>query len=161
MKKIILMRHAHSFPAQSGPDHHRLLSTRGRRDASAMGELLQSEGIVPDAVFCSSAQRTRETLGLVLENLHFAGEPQYSDTLYEAQISDYVDLLSALPDDVETALIVGHNPTMSSAFEFFSDRFQPFLPGAAAWLGFEIDAWADLLAEPIGKLLGYWEPKRG
>jgi len=162
MKKIILMRHAHASPHQAGRlDHQRLLSPRGRSDATAMGVLLQSQRIVLDAVFCSAVQRTRETLALVLETLPFAGEPHYSDALYNADIRDYVGLLSDLPDDVETALIVGHNPTMSSAFEFFSDRFQPFNPAATACLGFEIDVWADLLVEPLGQLLGYWEPKRG
>ena len=161
MKKLILMRHAHASPHQAGRlDHQRLLSTRGRSDATAMGKLLHEQGIVLDAVFCSAAQRTRETLALVLENLPFTGEPHYSDALYNAEIRDYVDLLSTLPGDVETALIVAHNPTISSAFEFFTDRFQPFNPAATAYLGFEIDIWEDLLVEPVGKLLGYWELKR-
>ncbi len=162
MKKLILMRHAHSSPNQVGKlDHQRSLSTRGRSDASAMGKLLQAQEIVLDAIFCSAAQRTRETLALVLENLPSPVEPLYSDILYNAEIRDYVDLLSAMPSNVETALIVGHNPTISSAFEFFSDRFQPFNPAAAAYLGFEIDAWEELWAEPRGQVLGYWEPMEG
>lgn len=159
MKRLVLMRHADSDNYQPGRlDHHRLLSERGRHDAAEMGKLLHAQGIVLDAIFCSAAKRTRETLALVLENIPFADEPHYSDALYNARIRDYVTLLSDLPATTQTAMIVGHNPTMASAFEFFSDRFQSFPTAAVAYLEFEIDDWENLLAEPIGTLLGYWEP---
>lgn len=121
-----------------------------------MGVLVEEMGISIDAVLCSAAQRTRETLALFLEGHSFSGEPQYLDALYTAQISTYLDALAQIPADAETVMIVGHNPTISSAFEFFLQRPNPFYPATIGYLGFEIDDWGKLIENPEGELLGYW-----
>ena len=149
------MRHAESGMS-ANTDHERTLTLLGRHNAQKMGKLLDEMGIGPDAVLCSTAQRTRETLTLFLEEHSFSGEPQYLDGLYNAQITTYIDALAKLPADIETVMIVGHNPTISSAFEFFSQRPNPFYPATIGYLGFEIDNWGKLIENSEGELLGYW-----
>ena len=160
MKKLILMRHAKSdWNHQNLSDHQRPLNSRGKRDAPRMGALLQQEGVEIDAIFCSTAHRTRETLALLLEEYTFEGEVRFVKELYEADLHDYLDLLAELPDDVESAMLIGHNPTMSSALEFFTDSFEPFKTAAIAYIELDTESWGTLLENNEGKLLGYWTPK--
>ena len=160
MKKLILMRHAKSdWNHQNLSDHQRPLNSRGKRDAPRMGALLQQEGVEIDAIFCSTAHRTRETLALLLEEYTFEGEVRFVKELYEADLHDYLDLLAGLPDDVDSAMLIGHNPTMSSALEFFTDSFEPFKTAAIAYIELDTESWGTLLENNEGKLLGYWTPK--
>lgn len=160
MKKLILMRHAKSswnYPDLS--DHQRPLNTRGKKDAPRMGAFLQEQGIVVDVILCSTAQRTRETLALFLEEYIFEGNLDFVDELYHADLSDYLGVLAKLPDDVETAMLIGHNPTMAYALDFFCDENEKFPTAAIAYVKFDIDRWDALLENHEGKLIGYWEPK--
>lgn len=160
MKKLILMRHAKSdWNHLNLSDHQRLLNSRGKRDAPRMGALLQEQGIEIDTILCSTAQRTRETLALLLEEYTFEGDVVFTKQLYEADLHDYLDVLAELPDDVDTVMLIGHNPTMSSALEFFTDTFEPFKTASIAYLAFEIEDWGNLLKNHEAKLLGYWTPK--
>ncbi len=160
MKKLILMRHAKSswdHPTLS--DHQRPLNKRGRRDAPRMGAFLKGQGVEIDAILCSTAQRTRETLALFLEEFSFEREPQFLEQLYDADLRDYLDILSKLSDDLESAMLIGHNPTMSGALEFFTDSYEPFPTTAIAYIEFDIESWDALIENYEGKLLGYWIPK--
>ncbi len=160
MKKLILMRHAKSswdHPALS--DHQRPLNKRGRRDAPRMGAFLKEQGVEIDAILCSTAQRTRETLALFLEEFAFEGEPQFLEQLYHADLRDYLAILAELPDNAETAMLIGHNPIMAGALDFFTDSYEPFPTAAIAYIEFDIESWDALIENYEGKLLGYWIPK--
>ncbi len=160
MKNLILMRHAKSsWNHPNLSDRQRPLNKRGKRDAPRMGEFLEKQGIEIDAILCSSAQRTQETLSLFLEEFTFEDEAKFLDKLYHADLRDYIDELEKLPNEIERAMIIGHNPTMSEALDFFCDEYEPFSTSAIAHIAFEIDEWHNLIENPNGKLLGYWYPK--
>ena len=68
-KKLFLMRHAKSDWADSSlSDMERPLNARGRASAPLMARWIQSHRSIPDVVLCSTAIRTRQTLGLLIEN---------------------------------------------------------------------------------------------
>ncbi len=160
MKTLILMRHAKSsWNHPNLSDHQRPLNRRGRRDAPRMGAFLQEQGIEVDAILCSSAQRTRETLSLFLEEYTFENEEQYLNELYHADLRDYIDILANLSGEIERAMIIGHNPTISHALDFFCDEYEHFPTAAIAHIAFDIEEWDKLIENPNGSLLGYWFPK--
>ncbi|MCP4142324.1 MAG: histidine phosphatase family protein [Chloroflexi bacterium] len=160
MKRLILMRHAESgWDHPDLSDRERPLTKRGRSDAISMGALLEKEGVEIDAIFYSTAERTRETLSLFLGDYTFNGKARYLDLLYSAEIRDYVDILMQLSPAIECAMILGHNPTMSGAVEFFTGRYASFSAAAVAYLEFDIEEWSELIEKPEGKLLGFWGPK--
>lgn len=161
MKTLILMRHAKSsWDHANLSDQQRPLNPRGKRDAPRMGALLQAEGVEIDAILCSTAARTRETLAYFLGEFTFEGEPRFLDELYHAELRDFVEALAELPAEVETAMILGHNPTMAYALDFFCDEREKFPTAAVAQIAFEIDDWDALIENPKGELLNYWTPKR-
>ena len=71
MKSITFIRHAKSSWKQQLPDHKRPLNKRGLFDAEFMSSLDVVKSFQPDAVFCSSAKRTRKNLFLFLKNGYF------------------------------------------------------------------------------------------
>lgn len=116
MKKLYLLRHAKS--SWSNPalrDYDRPLNDRGRRQARAMGEFFQENAFEIDGIFCSGAQRTRETLDLLLESYDYRGEIEYKDEIYAASVSTLKDLIRQA--DFDSLLMIGHNPEIEALAE--------------------------------------------
>ena len=108
-KRLFLLRHAKSSWDHPGvADHDRPLARRGRRAAELIAHHLQSEGISPSLVLCSSARRTRETLELAGPG----GEARIERELYGASKEDLLDRLRQVPDTVESVMLIGHNPAV-------------------------------------------------
>ena len=151
--RLVLLRHAQAEPAGGRPDHDRPLSLDGRRRGAKVAALLAEHGLAPDAVLVSSALRTRQTWELVRAGLADAPTATVTDRLYEARVGDLVEVLASVPADARTVLVVGHEPTMSTAAEVLSARgeqpelrarVQAGLPTAGLAV-LEVPAWADLV----------------
>jgi phosphohistidine phosphatase len=113
-----LMRHAKTVadPPPGGDDFDRVLAPRGRRDAAALAELISPDGRglgadPPQVAFVSPAVRTRATADIVLGSLADPPTLVYPDNLYGAEPNDVLAHLAALPEDVHSAMVIGHNPT--------------------------------------------------
>lgn len=158
MKRLILMRHAKSDWKTGQDDHDRPLNGRGRRAAAVLGDWLRQNGHLPDAVLCSSAQRTRETL----DRLEIKAQAAYERSLY---LADSEALETALKAAVGTrVLMLGHNPGIGDfAAELMErpvdhPRFQAYPTGATLVADFDIDDWRDLHLG-TGRLVDFTVPR--
>ena len=59
---LIIMRHAKAEPFGDKGDSERELTDKGLKQAKAVGKGIESLGLVPDQISCSSVTRTRQTL---------------------------------------------------------------------------------------------------
>ena len=110
MKRLLVLRHAQALGTETGgTDKTRKLSPKGIDDAKALGRLLAREGLLPDAVLCSAATRTRETLDAAMESLEDT-QIEYLDRLYNADFDILLNAIHESSKDVETLLLVAHNP---------------------------------------------------
>jgi phosphohistidine phosphatase len=118
VRTLILLRHSKAAnPDDYETDIERPLAPRGHRDAAAAGDWLRANDLGPDAVLCSTAVRTRETLaGLALRN---EVPVIYEHRIYVGPATDTLDLIHQAT--VETLLLIGHNPTISD----LSDTLAP------------------------------------
>jgi phosphohistidine phosphatase len=110
VKRLYLLRHAKSsWKDTSLPDHDRPLAGRGRRAAKAMARHLREQGIEPELVLCSTARRARETLDRIEPAL---GTPaiRVERDLYAASADALLERLRSVPDNVESVMLIGHNP---------------------------------------------------
>ena len=115
MLTLSLLRHAKSsWKNPALPDRERPLNARGMSDAPAMGRAMSERGIEPELVLCSSAQRTVDTLALVLPELKIEPEVVYDDALYQASPDDMLGMLRGLQPGARNVLIVGHNPEIQA-----------------------------------------------
>jgi phosphohistidine phosphatase len=106
----VVLRHAKAEPYGAVSDRQRSLTGRGRRDAAAVGAWVRARDLAPQAVVCSPAVRTRETLAAVRTASGLEMDAFYDERVYDASVDDLLDVVGGLPDDVETVLLVGHNP---------------------------------------------------
>ncbi|MEX3316634.1 histidine phosphatase family protein [Sulfitobacter sp. PS-8MA] len=143
MRRLILMRHAKSDWSQGASDHDRPLNPRGHRAAAALGDWLRQVAALPDAVLCSTAQRTRDTLdGLALPD---ETRVTYSRALYLASAEDILAVLRAAKG--KCLLLLAHNPGIATAAAQFlraapdHGKFQRYPSGATLVAEFEIDDW--------------------
>jgi phosphohistidine phosphatase len=125
-RTLWLLRHAKTVtdPPPGGTDFDRVLAPRGRRDAIALGLLFAGAGERlgpglkgaprPQIALVSPAARTAATADLVLAGV--SDPPQYrlDKDLYAADPEEVLALVQTLPDDVDAAMVVGHNPAAQS-----------------------------------------------
>ena len=108
-KRLFILRHAKSSWDDPGlDDHDRPLAPRGRRAVEALAAHLDSAGVEPGLVLCSTARRTRETL----EGVRPSGEWLIEPDLYEASADHLVKRLRQVPAEVPAVMVVGHNPAL-------------------------------------------------
>ena len=109
MRTLVLMRHAKSAYPAGVDDHERPLAERGIREAGLAGDWLRANAPRIDAVLCSTAVRTRQTL----DRTAVAAPASFLDRLYGATPGEVIDEINKVDDDVATLLVVGHEPTTS------------------------------------------------
>jgi phosphohistidine phosphatase len=119
IRTLILMRHGKSGYPEGVGDHARPLADRGRREAALAGDWLRASQPSIDAVLCSTAARTRETLAAA----GILAPTEYEGRVYEATPHTLIDLIRLTDDAIDTLLVVGHSPGMPwTAWELTSNR---------------------------------------
>lgn len=110
-KRLLLLRHAKSsWDDPSLDDHDRPLAPRGRAAAKLIADHLRQARIRPSIVLCSSARRTQETLA----ELGLDCDVQIEPALYGASAGGLIERLRALPESVDSPMLIGHNPAIQS-----------------------------------------------
>lgn len=108
-RTLVLMRHGKSAYPPGVDDHQRPLADRGRRQAALAAEWMAAEGIRVDAVLCSTATRTRQTL----DRTGIHAPVTYLDDIYGGTAEAILEAIRIhAPDEAATVLVVGHEPGM-------------------------------------------------
>lgn len=172
MKRLFLLRHAKASPDRPGlEDLDRPLIQRGKADAVRIGCFLREEVYVPELILCSTSQRTRQTLELVLPELQVAPAIRHLDALYLAKASAILALVRKTADALGSVMVVGHNPGLEDCardlvrsptdrklrkrYELMTEKFPT---AALAVLDFEAASWSDV-AGNTGELEVFVRPK--
>lgn len=159
------MRHAKAEPFAS-TDHARTLTDRGHADAAEAGRRLRASGAVPDFAVVSSAVRTRETWDDVAAAFESDVEVSYDDAAYHGGVDPVLELLRASPDDADTVMFLGHNPTAAYVAHFLDDghgdetAVNGLLRGfpTSALVVFDVEVkWPELAAE-TGRVTAFHAP---
>ena len=149
MKTLYLLRHAKSsWSFDELSDQERPLNDRGRDDAPLMGQALAKRRICPDIIVSSPAVRAMSTALLVAREMQFSHEKiTVEPGIYGADADDLLAIIKGLPDAAGSALLVGHNPTITEVANALSPSSLNEMPTAAVvCLRFSCDRW-----EEVGK----------
>ena len=110
-RELLVLRHGKSDWTPGVPDFERPLAPRGRRATKRIGRLLREQGLLPDLVVASPAERARQTAERVCR---FAGldrpRIEWVAAIYEAELDTLLEVLSLVPEGMARVMIVGHNP---------------------------------------------------
>lgn len=190
-----VMRHAKAVDRapRGGTDRDRPLADRGRGDAAALGLRLAEDppslpgepldigsddadaqssvgqGFPlerPEVALCSAAVRTQQTAELILAPRQGAVPLDSYRSLYDAETSTVLTYLREIDQEADSALLVGHNPTMAElVYELQVDgapgrrliETKGFPTCALAVLRLEIDTWGEVVPG-CGTLVGLYRP---
>lgn len=155
MKTLHLLRHAKSDWSHPGQDDHdRTLNQRGKRARNLVAGHVAGWHV--DLVVCSTARRARETAKPVIETL---GCPvRYDPALYAATTERLLAVVRALPDEHETVLLVGHNPSMEELTELLCGESPAYPTAALGTLALDVEQWAGV-APGCGTVTAFATPK--
>lgn len=120
--RLIILRHSKSSWSTGLHDHKRPLNKRGLRDGVAAGQWLAANIGEVDQVLCSDATRTQ----LTWEQVQLGGATtkgaSFHNDIYENEVSEFEHLITALPEAVGTALLIGHWPGVEELAHHFGIR---------------------------------------
>jgi phosphohistidine phosphatase len=148
-------------------DHDRPLNRRGRETCRLLADHFRARRIQPDTVLCSTAERTRETLQRIEHGIGLTWPTRFLEPLYLGESEELLEELRRLPDRVEVALLIGHNPGLeelagelagagdAAALEGLRRKFPT---GGLCSLRFETSHWRDL-GPGRGRLIEFVTPK--
>ena len=95
-----------------------------------------------DGLFSSTSQRTRETTAHFLKYIEF-GHVSYIDKIYHAPYVDLIEVIHDIPQNMNTAMLIGHNPGSTDLYNYFASEYLDNLPTCGVFV-LEIDgAWID------------------
>jgi phosphohistidine phosphatase len=109
-RRLVIVRHAKA--ADGDPDRQRPLAPAGWTAAGEIGRWLADESIAPDRVVVSPARRAEQTWDAAAARLSGPPEPVPDDRIYANTVDDLLDVVRDTPDDVDTLVVVGHNPSV-------------------------------------------------
>jgi phosphohistidine phosphatase len=158
-RTLLVLRHAKAAGEPGVNDAARPLTRRGQRDATSAGRWLAVEGLEPERVLCSSAQRTRETWEQVSAELGAAAsaEVDFERRVYDAGADDMLDLIREQSDQVASIMTVGHNPASHRLVLTLTARDDLAFPTCALAVIHVHTRWADL-SPGEGELAHLWTP---
>jgi len=169
MRTLYLLRHAKSSWGDDRiADRDRPLDTRGERAAVLIGQFMRQRGWLPDLVLCSNARRARDTLALAAARLPKRPKTSIEAGLYLAGADTLLRRLREVEDEVESVLLVGHNPDLHDLTQDLAGAGDPealarlerkFPTGALAVLELDDRPWRDL-RRGRARLACFAEPKR-
>jgi phosphohistidine phosphatase len=136
MKTLYIIRHAEAEDLFGQPDSFRPLTERGNLQALALGNHL---GQLPTNWIVSPAI------------LHL------EKRIYNAELSDLLEVIELLPTEWNDVVLVGHNPGVSNLSQFLTGMQHPFKKGAVVKIELDITEWNQLI-QGCGKEDFYWFP---
>jgi phosphohistidine phosphatase len=149
MKTIILVRHAKSsWDDHTLSDFERPLSDRGKQDAPEMADRLQKKQKKIDAFISSPAKRAKKTAVIFAKAYDVDKEEVLlKDELYLANEKTFFDVISKLPESMNTIAVFSHNPGLTDFANALTDEIRvdnvptcgifAVSSDAASWLSFK------------------------
>ncbi len=102
--------------------------------------------IAVDAVFCSTASRTKETWKLLNLNL---GTCSFHSELYGASSDELIHFIQGIPNVFSRVLLIGHNPGLSDLASYLTDEFYSLKTGQLLKIELEALDWK-MISRGIG-----------
>ena len=157
-KTLYLVRHAKASDSVS-PDLIRPLVANGMIDAARMGRHLGSKMQGIDLILTSHSERTQMTAQVFCEQLGIDNKiVKVEEDLYESSPKHYLIALSKVSDNMDSVMIVGHNPSISYLAEYLTGEEIGSMPTCAV-IGMTFDnfTWAEV-TKKTGKMIFYDSP---
>ncbi len=148
MKKLLILRHAKAaFESATGEDVDRPLTEAGKQQAQKLGFKLKGRNIHLDVAWVSHALRTQQTCFFLFATAGISIElAEEASWIYQADYRTIIQNIKATNDELDSLLIIGHNPTMTQVVNFLIEALQlDNLPTCGLMeIGFDVTKWEEI-----------------
>lgn len=149
MKTVYIVRHGKSsWENPDLPDHFRKLLPVGEERTKKIAKHLRTKFVNPELIISSSATRALDTTKIIAKELHYPlDQININSTFYKADRDEILEMLNNLPDEVNSAMIVGHNPALTDLVNSFLEPENQIgnLPtSAVAAFKFRTEHWEEI-----------------
>jgi phosphohistidine phosphatase len=163
MKTLFLVRHSKAVTRKADlPDFQRTLVKAGEKKATSMARKLKKEGVMPDLMISSTANRALETAHLFAKNLDYSNKDiVVKDALYNEMSPEALLYIVRQVDEKHNSIMLfGHNPAFTDFASYLVKGFEEDIPKTGiVGIQFNKDNWKDIV-KGSGKLEFFEYPKR-
>ncbi len=160
MKILLISRHAEAGWVPLGAtDFDRHILPQGEQNTLQICAKLKQENIAPDYILTSAAVRTKETTALIANEFNVAEDKIYEDKKFYSEASDiWIDEISFVEDNVQTLMLVGHNPTVTYLAKLLlpNDKILELPTSSVVCIQFDCDKWTEI-SPKNSKLLHFFK----
>lgn len=144
MKTLFIVRHAKSsWDDPDLSDEERPLLEKGIKKTSRVIEYLNDNHISADLILSSPAVRAVETARLIAKGIRYPKEKiTLMPEIYHFDSAHILRELRGLSDNIQSVMIVGHNPGVTQLASHLMGKELEWLPTSAiAGIDFHTDHW--------------------
>lgn len=164
-RSLLIMRHGKSdWKIGSRSDFERPLAKRGQKAVKRMGQWLIQQGLIPDYIISSPAERAKQTAIRLCKAIKISESIiNWEPSVYGAEIETLLDVLTNCPEDKNRVMLIGHNPGLEMLVRYLAgETFEtshnnPMPTAALASLDIQ-DNWEGLDAG-AGQLISIIRPR--
>jgi len=144
MKTLCIIRHAKTNKTLNDLD--RELLPIGIERTNKLGKYFSENNYKTDVFYTSFAKRAVQTAQIIAEHIEFPKDKIIAqESLYLTSQEEYFDIILEQSSEVNSIMIVGHNPEITNVAQFFiSDIVSYMQTGACYCFNFKTDDWTKI-----------------
>lgn len=153
-KQLIIVRHGKSsWKYESIADIDRHLKEKGIHDVYAMASRLKEAEIYPDLIMSSEAPRALHTALIFARTLDYpTSKIKLKEIFYHGSDHDVLEAIRKVPDDADSIMIFGHNPTFTDlANHFLQEELDKLPTSGMAGIEFNSESWENIGPDVVTK----------
>ena len=147
MKTLHIVRHGKALQDYRFiQDFDRPLIEKGIMNNEAMAKQLLTRYSVPDLIFSSHAARALQTAYIFARVMVYPYDRiQINERLYLDGEKETYRILESLPDEVQSVMIVGHNPDVTFVANTYAGRgIEPIPTSGVVTINFTTNRWREI-----------------
>lgn len=163
MKKLIFVRHGRAEELTGFiSDFERSLTDKGKNVSRVMAAKLKEVENNPGIIITSPAFRALETA--IIFAREYEADPEKiiikSDLYDRMNLNTLAGIISEIPEEIETIMLFGHNPSFTEVADRLSKGGCDFLPKSGiVGILFKSKIWKEVIREK-GKKLYFLKPEK-
>lgn len=158
MKTLHIVRHGKSSWDLLGvSDIDRPLMEKGLQNNYQMAERLKKKFEKPGLILSSPANRAIHTAIIFARTFGLdSSSIQINDKIYDNTPERIIELIEKVPENIDSLIIVGHNPTFTDlANLFLSNNIDNLPTSGVVSLQFQTKSWKIINAKPVFSQIDY------
>ncbi len=146
MKTLYMVRHAKSSWSENVGDHQRGLKERGVNDAKLVSEKAAETCKKPNKIISSDAVRAKSTATFFKDAFKITDiDFSTNSELYDFSGQNVMAVIKNLSDDLDIAMIVGHNHAFTFIANMLGNEFIENVPTSGfIQIDFDVASWQNI-----------------